>query len=224
MERAPVDLSFMDAFRVLFRIRTAWVMVVAAGVSDFFFVGLGAWSTSFFRRHHGLDEASASVTMSVVLVAVIAGAVLGGRHSDRLLAQGRARSRIGFAAVCYVAGGAAACGAFAAGPLALAVVLLLVGGFLIYLPIPALWAMWIDIVPPTMRGRAGSVSSILRAGFAAAGPPLIGALSDVWDLRTAFVLVTPTLAGSGLIILLARPTYERDAAAARRAATELLDA
>ena len=193
----PSDLSFREAFRVLIRIRTAWVMVLAAAISDFFFVGLSSWATSFFRRHHDIEAAAASGVMSFVLIAVIAGAVLGGRYSDRLIAEGRARHRINFCAACYVA------------------------GFLIYLPIPALWAMWIDIIPPSMRGRAGSVGSILRASFAASGPLLIGALSDVWDLRVAFLLVAPSLAISGLVILFARTSYERDAAAARNNAAEV---
>lgn len=218
----PADLSFREAFRVLTRIRTAWVMVVAAGVSDFFFVGLTAWSTTFFRRHHDIEAAAASGVMSVVLITVIAGAVIGGRYGDRLLAEGRARARVRFASVCYVAGWAASCAAFAVGPLGLAVVLLMLAGFLIYLPIPTLWTMWIDIVPAAMRGRAGSVSSILRAGFAASGPLLIGALSDVWGLRTAFLVVTPSLAVSGLVILLARSSYERDAARARSATLGVL--
>ena len=162
----------------------------------------------------------AGAVMSLVLLTVIAGAVVGGRYSDRLLAEGRAAARIRFAALGYLGGWAAAAAAFAVDSFPAAVALLGLAGFLIYLPIPALWAMWMDIIPAAMRGRAGSVSSILRAGFTAAGPALIGALSDVWDLRTAFELVAPSLAVSGLVILLARHTYEPDAEAAR-AETEL---
>jgi MFS family permease len=214
-EAGALDLSFRAAFRRLVRIRTAWVMVIAAGFSDFFFVGLGAWATSFFRREHGVEASAAGAAMSLVLLTVIAGALVGGRHSDRLLAEGRPGARIPFAAFGYIAGWAAAAAAFAVGSFPVAVALLGVAGFLIYLPIPALWAMWMDIVPASMRGRAGSVSSILRAGFTAAGPALIGALSDVWSLRTAFQLVAPSLAVSGLVILLARHTYVPDAEAAR---------
>jgi MFS family permease len=190
-------------------------MVIAAGLSDFFFVGLGAWATSFFRREHGVEPTAAGAAMSVVLLTVIAGASVGGRYSDRLVAEGRAGARVPFAAAGYVVGWVAAAAAFAVDSYLAALVLLAVAGFFIYLPIPALWAMWMDIIPASMRGRAGSVSSILRAGFTAAGPALIGALSDVWDLRTAFEIVAPSLAISGLVILLARHTYEPDAAAAR---------
>jgi MFS family permease len=214
-ERAAPDLSFRAAFRHLVRIRTAWVMVIAAGCSDFFFVGLGAWATSFFRRVHGVEASAAGAAMSLVLLTVIAGAIVGGRYSDRLLAEGRPADRIRFAALGYLGGWAAAAAAFTVDSYPAAVGLLGVAGFLIYLPIPALWTMWMDIIPAAMRGRAGSVSSILRAGFTASGPALIGVLSDVWDLRTAFQLVAPSLAISGLVLLLARRTYEPDAEAAR---------
>ena len=90
-DKSVPDLSFRAAFRRLVRIRTAWVMVLAAGLSDFFFVGLGAWATSFFRREHGVEASVAGAVMSVVLLTVIAGAVVGGRYSDRLLAEGRVR-------------------------------------------------------------------------------------------------------------------------------------
>jgi hypothetical protein len=53
---------------------------------------------------------------------------------------------------------------------------------------------------------------------------VIGALSDLWDLRTAFLVATPSLALSGVLILLARRTYEPDAEAARAETRELTSA
>lgn len=214
-------VSLRDAFGRLVRIRTAWIMALAAGVGDFFFTGLGSWTTSFFRRYHGLDAATASAVMSVVLLTVVAGALVGGRYSDRLVREGRGDQRVVLAAFGFGAASVMVMVAFALDSLPLAIALLAVAGFFLYLPVPALWAMWIDIIPAHLRGRAGSVSSVLRVAFIAVGPAAIGVLSDRWNLRAAFLIVAPALAINGLLLLLARHTYEPDAAAARADAAAL---
>ena len=209
------EVTGWEVVKRIARIRTAWVMVFAAGIGDFFFTGLSSWAATFFRRHHGLESASASAIMSVLLLTVIAGAIVGGRRGDKLVAEGRARERVTFGAAGFIGGAVFAMAAFAVESLPLAIALLAAAGFLIYLPIPVLWAMWLDIIPANLRGRAASVSSVVRTVFVALGPATVGALSDVWDLRVAFLLVTPSLAINGLLYLLARNTYESDAAAAR---------
>jgi MFS family permease len=209
-------ISLGEAFRQIARIRTAWVMVIAASIGEFVFSGLGAWAISFFRRYHGFSAAGAGAIQGAILLGVVGGTIVGSRWGDRLLAENRHEDRVTLGAVFFIVGWVISIPAFATNTTWLAIPLMAVAAFAIYVPIPGLWAMWFDIIPSPLRGRASSLFTIGRVAFSASAPALIGAISDATTLRTAFLLVMPALLLNGVILLLGRASYRRDAEQARR--------
>jgi len=210
-------ISLRDAFRQLASIRTAWVMVLGASIGEFVFSGLGAWAVSFFRRYHHMSAGKAGAISSVILVGVIGGTVVGSRLGDRYLAEDRHESRVLLGAAFFGLGWLISIPAFATDITWLSVVLLMVTGFCIYVPIPGLWAMWFDIIPAPLRGRASSLFTIVRVSFSASAPALIGWISTMTTLRTAFLVVMPAQLINGLVLLAARSSYRGDAERARQA-------
>jgi MFS family permease len=67
--------------------------------------------------------------------------------------------------------------------------------------VPGLTVMLVEVVPPTMRGIAASVTGFLAALVAAASPPVVGFLADQFKFNVngelkghvanAFLIVTP---------------------------------
>ncbi len=162
----------------LIRIRTAWVMVLAASIGEFVFSGLGAWAISFFRRYHGFSAAGAGAVQGAILVGVIGGTSSGAAGATGCSPQNRHEDRVLLGAGFFMLGwcssrsppspptrrGSPSC-------------LMSSPRFAIYVPIPGLWAMWFDIIPAPLRGRASSLFTIVRVGFTASAPALIGAIS-----------------------------------------------
>jgi MFS family permease len=216
----PADMrtiSLADAFRQLVKIRTAWVMVLGASIGEFVFSGLGAWAISFFRRYHGMSASEAGGVQFFILLGVIGGTIVGSRLGDRYLAENRHEQRVVLGAAFFGLGWLVSIPAFATDTTWLSIALLTVVGFCIYVPIPGLWAMWFDIIPAPLRGRASSLFTIVRVAFAASAPALIGAISTATSLRTAFLVVMPAQLINGVVLLFARSSYRADAARARQA-------
>lgn len=210
------DISLRDAAGWIARTRTAWVMVVGASVGLFVTTGIGAWATTFFRRDHDMDTAQAGGVAVLFGVGAILGIIAGSRAGDRLLAAGNARGRVVLAVAAYTVGFAIAFPAFATRNTPLAIVLLFLGAFAMSVPVAPLWAMWLDIIVPQLRGRADAFFAIVRVVAISTGPLVIGALSDAYNLRAAFLIVTPVLLLNVLVLLPARTWYPEDAARAQQ--------
>ena len=98
-------------------------------------------------------------------------------------------------------------------PFAVSWTLELCGMFTVWLAIPALRAGVADAVPAHLRGAgfgAFNLVSIILGG--AAAPLLVGALADVWNLRVAFLLVTPPVYLGAFVLFRARDHLDDDAA------------
>jgi MFS family permease len=204
-----------DAIREVMRIRTMWVLFLAASISEFLMSGLATWAVSFFRRYHGLTAAGAGGVTALLALGTAAGMIIGARLGDRMLLNGHPRQRIGISAVASVATMFVIIPAFASDSLALAVPFFLMTGFLIGVPMAPVGAVTLDIVVPHLRGRAFAVRSVLRVGMTAAAPAVFGVISDAQGLRSAILLLSPTLLVGGLLMLLAMSSYERDMAFAQ---------
>jgi sugar phosphate permease len=206
------------AFAHLARIRTAWVMVIAASLGAFAAAGLGAWVASFLRRYHGMSAASAGATTLVFGVGALSGLLVGSRIGDWLVRKGRSRDRIKLAAVSCVIGWLLSIPGFALDATIVAVPFLVLAGFFISVPVGPTWAMWLDIIEPQLRGRADSFFTIVRVLMVAGAPWIIGVISDATSLRTSFLAVMPVVALNGLLLLPALSSYDGDASRARASA------
>ncbi|MCZ7529103.1 MAG: MFS transporter [Acidimicrobiia bacterium] len=215
---APVDygnVSWRVAAGRIARTPTAWIMAIAASVGLFASTGLAAWVATFFRRFHAMNAAQAGAVTVVFGIVSLTGLLVGSRIGDRLMRDGRGRDRVKLAALCYAAGWAFAMPGFALNSTPASIALLSIAGFLISIPIAPLWAMWLDILVPQLRGRADAFFSIIRVIAISTAPLVIGAVSDAADLRIAFLVAMPVILLNAGIILLALNSYPRDAARAQ---------
>jgi sugar phosphate permease len=214
-EQAPTPpstvMTFRYAVRAVLSIPTARVMLVAAAIGEFVFSGIGAWAATFFRRYHGLDAQQSGLVNIVILVGVLVGAYVGSGLGDRMFARRNLRGRVLLGASCFSLSFAMGVPAFWVDSTVLSVALLTLFGFFLYIPVPGLWAMWLDIIPANLRGRAAGIAVLARTGLSSLAPAAFGVISDAAGLRTAFIVVMPALLLNGLIYLLARNSYPLDA-------------
>jgi MFS family permease len=196
-----------------------WFGVMALTISSFLVGALGVWGVEFFKRAHDLSAEQAAAFVPAIGGGAAIGLVGGGALADRLLRRGVVNARVYVTAVASVLATVLLVPAFLTGSLALSAVLLFFGSFCLTTPVAPSEALFSDVVPSELRGRAASVRAVVRA-LSALSPFLVGILSDATDLQTALASITPLYAVGGLLMLLAAKTYPADlafvAAEARR--------
>lgn len=203
-------ISVRTATREIFGVRTLWIMFVAGLANDFFMTGISTWAVTFFRRHHDLSAGLAAAMVPLGGAGIVVGVIVGARLADRYFQEGKPENRIKLGVIGNIGAGLLFAPAFYVDSLPLAVLLLIAGGFFFGLPWAPDSAVQLDILVPHLRGRASAVRSLLRIGSLAISPIVFGALSDAHGLRTAFVVLAPTLIVTGLILRFAVATYQRD--------------
>jgi MFS family permease len=88
----------------------------------------------------------------------------------------------------------------------------LLGVMAVTMAIPALRAGMADAVPAHLRGAGFGAFNLVSILFGAAAAPLIvGLLADVWNLRIAFLVVSPPVYIGAYILLRARDHLDADA-------------
>jgi MFS family permease len=209
------SLTVREAIVQVMRIRTMWVLFLAASLTEFLLSGLGTWAVSFFRRYHDLSAAGAGGVTALLAVGTVLGVLIGSRAGDRMLQRDRPRQRVVMSAVASCLTLPTIVPAFAATSLLVAVPFFLATGFLIGVPLAVLDAVGLDIVVPQLRGRASSIRSVLRVGMTAAAPAVFGFLSESYGLRSAILYGSPVMLVGGLLMLLAASSYPGDMAFAQ---------
>jgi MFS family permease len=207
--------------RSLLRIRTNVVVLVADSVGNFFFAGVASFSVLFITERYRLTTALVDALAPLVAVGVIAGILVGGRVGDRLTRQKGGSRRLVVASVCQLT----ATGLFALALLMDSVVpaslFLFAGATVLGGAGPCLDAVRVDIVGPSIRGRAEAARGLLMLASSALGPVTFGILATVLGgrghgmaLRDSFLIMLIPLGAGALILLAAIKPYARDAAAA----------
>src|SRR4029079_6933871 len=210
--------------RLALRIRTLRSLMIGTAIATGALTGIGFWAPAFLERHAGFNGGGAGGNGgALILVGAVAGTIVGGRLSDHL------RDRVAgapmlVAAVTQAIGAVVLMPVFADIPLAVRVVLSGIGVLFIVAGFPALAAMVAEVVPPSIRGLAFSVTGFLSALAAALSPLLIGAISDRFDYRFdgrtvgnlahAFAIVMPLVFFVALVVWRARHFVEADKARA----------
>jgi MFS family permease len=224
-EDARQRYRFGEAMKTLVRIRPL-LLILLAGVSVVAAqAGIGAFSSPFLIRTHGLSVEEAGYAIGAIKAPTgIVGILIGGLLADRLARRSKTAGLTGVAfamllAVPFVAGAmlthnwtiALACiGAF---------------NFLNYLYYGATFAAYMSLAPVHMRGAlAGTLAVAMTLGGYGLGPPFVGMVSDIFaglgvaePLRWALLLSGSFFALAGILFLLATRSIRRmesDAAAA----------
>ena len=174
-----------ESIAAILRIRAMWWIIASGALMNLVMYALGAFSTSFYIRYHGLDIDVANRFNALVFgLGGGIGMLVGGWLGDRAGRRG-ASGRLRLASI----------GAFMAGPLYwLALeqprgdawgfaMLAFSGTIAIYLYYSTVYAAIHDLVPPGVRGMAMSVYFFVFYLFTAMGLVFFGKLSDSMAAR-----------------------------------------
>lgn len=213
-------LGIIAATKYVLRIRTNVAMIIAGACGYFYLTGVQTFGAELVHNQYGIDQALANVLILVLGVGAVLGVLLGGRIGDMMLRRHFLNSRVFVAAVAS----ALAAGAFVPALLThhtlSALPWLVLAAFGLSAQNPPLNAARLDIMPPSLWGRAEGVRTFLRTAAQALAPILFGAMSDhIFGgghnaLRWTFLVMLIPLAISTLYLLRAMRTYPRDVATA----------
>jgi len=221
----PPGPSLPTVLRTLVEIRTNRLVLVSDSVGNFFYAGVASFAVLFITERYRLTTATVDALAPVVAVGVIGGIIAGGRLGDRLTRRLGGSTRLLVASGCQLVATLFFGAALLAGSIVPASVLLFVGASVLGGAGPCLDAVRLDIVRPSIRGRAEAAKGLLTLGSSAVGPVTFGLMataltgagrSHAMALRDTFIAMLVPLAAGALILLMARRHYPRDAAAAAR--------
>ncbi|MBB4930463.1 MFS family permease [Lipingzhangella halophila] len=198
--------------RYIWRIRTlryvcGGLMCLSLGLQ-----GILYWVPSLLNREFGLDPAEASLLSSMVgLLGVCAGAVFGGWLGGKL--HGRVRGgRLLASAIGLLVGSLMLGIALSMDGLGMFIVFLGMSNFLTAIGIPNFFASMADVVQASSRGMSFAVLNFLVIG-GSLGPVVVGAVSDAnnGNLMLGMAALFPALLVAGLLVLLGRMHFDREA-------------
>jgi len=199
--------------KVILAIPTLRYALAGVGALLFTAQAVGAWLAVFHQRFSGLsqDEATAAVA-ALLIMGGIPGLLLGGRVADRYATRIRG-ARVVIPAYCIAIGVTLFAVSYLPMPFPASFTLELFGMFTIWLAIPGLRAGVADAVPAHLRGAGFGAFNIVSVILgAAAAPFVVGQLSQLTDLRTALLIVTPPVYLGAWALFRARDHLDADAA------------
>lgn len=215
LRRFLVDMvtGLRDDLRVILSIPTLKFALVGVGAFMFTITGIGAWLPEFHRRFSGLTQEQATSAVGlIVLAGGIPGLLVGGAIADRFTHRVRG-ARVVIPSYCIALGTALFTISYLPMPFVLSLTLELVGMFTVWVAVPAIRAGLADAVPAHLRGAGFGAFNLVSIVFgAAAAPIIVGALADVFNLRIAFLLVSPPVFLGAYVLYRARDHLDADAA------------
>ena len=211
-------LRMTDAFRILARKRSFWLLSFGASASSMMGYGIAFWIPSLMQRSFDLDlVATSQFYGAILLLGGVAGVVGGGWLGDRLGGRDRAAYAM-LPAIAFVI----AVPLFAGGLLASTVT----AAFLFFLVPQALAYVWLGpvlssvqhLVPAAMRATASAsfllINNLIGLGL---GSFVLGALSDLMTarfggeaLRYAMLAALPLYLLAALLMALAARPLRQD--------------
>jgi MFS family permease len=239
IDEDPSRWRLRRAVRYVLSVKTNVVMIVASSVGYFFFAGLKTFAVLFVRGNFQISQSVATLLVVVVGIGAVAGVVLAGHRSDRLIAKGRITVRLDIGIIGYVLAAALLVPAVLTSNLALALPLMVLAAAGVAAPNGTLDAARLDVVPSQLWGRAEAVRTVVRTTLEAFAPLTFGLVAqqfggssvgfgsaasgaksapgspaEVRGLRDAFLVMLVPLATSGLMLILGRRSYPVDVASA----------
>ncbi|HEU5033499.1 MAG TPA: MFS transporter [Mycobacteriales bacterium] len=220
LDEEPTGWPLMQAVRYVLRIRTNVILIITGAAGYFFFAGVRAFGIEFVKGQYGIGQGVASMLALLLGACAIGGVLVSGRLSDRLGARGHLNGRVYVAAVALSAATLLFIPSLLLTQVVWAVLSLSAAGFFLAAVNPPLDAARLDIMHPTLWGRAEAVRTVLRQPAESAAPLIFGVLADHLfngghqGLQAAFLLMLVPLGASVAVLLRARHTYPRDVATA----------
>jgi MFS family permease len=215
----PNRRSIWWAIGYLLRIPTYRLLIIASSLGYYFFAGIRGFAMVYLTQHYDVSRGTVSALAIVIGIGALAGIVLSGRLSGRLLDRGYVAARILIPGIALFASALFFAPGIWTTNVVLGVGLLTLGGAALGAANPPIDAARLDIVHPRLWGRGESGRMALRALLEGGAPILFGAMSG-WlggsenGLKwTYLVMLIPVLVASALAIPAYR-SYPRDVATA----------
>jgi MFS family permease len=221
----PNRMGLIQATRYIMSIRTNVVMIVSSACCYYYLAGIQTFGAELVHQQYGLDQALANLLMLALGAGAVIGVIVGGRIGDALLRRGILKGRllvaaisVSLAAVCFIP-------ALLTHHPMRALPYLVIASFGLSAQNPPLNAARLDIMVPSLWGRAEGIRTFLRTAAQAVAPLLFGAMSDVvfgnrhGSLHWTFLVMLLPLAAACLYLFRAMASYPRDVATAAAART-----
>ncbi len=209
-----------QAARYVLRVRTNVLLIGATACGYYFLAGIQTFGSEFAKQQYGIGQPLANLLLLGIGGGAVAGVLFGGAIGDWLLRHGRLSGRISTAVVGAVGTVILFIPALLTRSAFTALPYLVVAVLFLTLQNPTIAASQLDIMPPSLWGRAEAVRTMLRSLAMALAPLLFGAVSDnVFGggragLQWTFVVMLVPLAASAWLLMKARRTYPQDVATA----------
>jgi MFS family permease len=219
----PASRSLWWAVRYVLAVRTNLVIVVASALAYFYLSGVNGFALLYAQHHYRVSQTAATLVVIAIGAGTMAGVLIGGRVSDRLLRRGLLNARVIVPMAALLASLPFLALGFMSSSLLTAIPLLMIGAFCLGAAGPPGDAARLDIIHPHLWGRSEGIRTFLRALLQATAPVAFGFASEHLPgansggqpgLEYTFVLFLAVLVLAGLAILPALRTYPRDVATA----------
>jgi len=213
-ERASTPEKMKIADIIISFVKTPSLMMTYFGYAGniFFTVGLITWLPTYYSRMEGLAMDKAGMKASVIMLLAVIGAPLGGIITDWWRKK-RLNARMSIPALSsLLTAGLMFIGFLFFEGTAQYLILLLVG-LVTPMFVPGGSAVTQDVVHPGLRAISYSIAVITQSLLGASLAPIfIGAISDSYDLLTAFKLLPLFALLSFVLFFIGSFYYERDLA------------
>jgi MFS family permease len=219
----PRRMGLVAATRYIMAIRTNVIMIVASACCYFYLAGIQTFGAELVHQQYGLNQAFANLLMLALGAGAVIGVLVGGRIGDALLRRGVLNGRLIVAAITSGIAALAFIPALLTHHTARALPYLVIASFGLSAQNPPLNAARLDIMVPSLWGRAEGVRTFLRTAAQALAPVLFGATSDVifgnrhGSLHWTFLIMLVPLFAASLVLFRALSSYPRDVATAAAA-------
>lgn len=215
----PAGKSIWWAIWFVLSIPTNAVLIIASALGYAFFAAVRTFGIQYAQAGYHLAHTDAVGMLGLLGIGALTGVWVGGRLGDRLLETDHLKARVQLATIffwssvlCFFVG-------FYFQDLWLSIILFIMSAFSLGTVNPPLDAARLDILHPTLWGRAESVRMVFRDIGEAASPVTFGWLvkdfgGGAMGLRDGFLIMLIPLAIAGALALITLRTYLPDAAAA----------
>ncbi|MGK2947954.1 MAG: spinster family MFS transporter [Acidimicrobiales bacterium] len=226
-ERDSGPAALFRDVMVAARVRTLRSLMIGSAIAAGALSGLGFWAAAYYDRHTTMSSGlAAGLVGGLILIGAISGTFVAGGMVDKLRDRYEGAPML-LAGTCQGIGACLLIPSFLEIPLWLRIpmqgvaVAFIVGG-LVAIPV-----MITEVVAPTIRGIAFSVTGFLSAMAGAASPLIIGFVADRFEyvvdgevrgnLANAFLIVTPLILVGAAVLLQGRRHVAGDIARASAA-------
>ncbi|MBI4964965.1 MAG: MFS transporter [Desulfomonile tiedjei] len=179
-----------------------------------------AWLPTYFHRLQGISVSEAGTKAGLIMLMAIAGSPIGGFLADKWQ-RTNPKGRLLLPASSSLFAFAVFISAFALAPDSLVFPIACLGGMTAAFFVPSAAAVTQDVVHPGLRAISYSLCVIIQHVLGTAlGPVFVGAISDHYGIRTAFLILPFSFVVAAAFFFMGSFFYPRDLAKVEKVALE----